>query len=83
MLRACHQNPPVISVDLGEFLTSQNSPNLLIFLNLSGGGHLYSTDKAAWNLRFSNLWRNQVERKDRCFNSDYKGIIYQNSVIHN
>ena len=38
---------------------------------------IYSLDKATRNIKVSSLWRDQVERKDKCFNSAYKGIIYQ------
>ena len=48
-------HPPVIATDLDEFLSSLDSQNLLRFLHLSGGGLLYSLDKAIGNLRVSNL----------------------------
>ena len=83
MPRIYHPILPAISTDLGEFLYSQDSQNILRFLHLSGGGLLDSPDKAAGNLRVSNLGRDQVERKDKCFNSSYKGIIYQNAVSQN
>ena len=77
MPRSCHQILPVISIDLGGFLSSRGPTNILRFLHLSGGGLPCSPGKAAGNLRVSSFWRDQVERKDKCFSSNYKGIIYQ------
>lgn len=38
------------------------------------------SDKSAGNLRVYSLWREQIEKKDKCFNSAYKSIIYQITV---
>ena len=50
---------------------------------MSGGDLPYSPDKASGNLRVSNFWRDLVERKYKCFDSAYKGIVYQVAVSHN
>ena len=41
------------------------------------------SDEAAGNPRVSSLWREQIERKHKCLNSAYKGILYQIAVSHN
>ena len=43
----------------------------------------YSSDEVAGNLRVSNFWKEQGERKDKCYSFTYKGIIYQIAVNHN
>ena len=62
------QISPEISIDLSEFRPFQGLQNILRFLYLLGGGLLYLSDKAAGNLRISNFWRNQVEKKRQMFN---------------
>ena len=53
------------------------------FFHLLGSGLHNLPDKAIGNLRVSNLWRDQVKRKDKCFNCAYKGILYQIDRSHN
>ena len=43
----------------------------------------YLPDKVTGKLRNYSFWRDQVERKDKYFNSIYKSIIYQVSINHN
>ena len=50
---------------------------------LLGGGLPNLSDEVAGNLRVSSLQRAQVERKEKYFNSAYKGIIYEFAVSHN
>ena len=83
MSRACHRILPATSIDSSVFLSSQGPHNISRFLHLPGGGLSYPPDKAAGNLRVSNFWREQVERKDKCYNSTYKGIIYQIAIRYN
>ena len=52
-------------------------------LPLLGGGLPYLADTASGNLRVSSFWRDQVERKDKCFNSTYNGVIFQFVISHN
>ena len=45
-----HQIPPVISIDLGEFLSFPSTKeSILRFLHLPGGGLLYLPGKTAGN----------------------------------
>ena len=83
MLMACLQILPVISIDLGKFLSSPGLQNILRFLHLTGGDFPHSSDKTSGNPRVSKLWRDQIESKDKCFNSTHKGIIYQVVINHN
>ena len=49
MPRSYHQIPPVISIDLGEFLFPSPKESILRFLHLPGGGLLYLPGKTAGN----------------------------------
>ena len=82
MLWVFQQSLPVIFSDLDEFLSYWSLQNILNVLHFPGSGLPYTPDKAFGNLRGPNFWRDQVDRKDACFGSTYKGILYQISVSH-
>ena len=66
------------------WLHGPGSPQqILRFLHLPGGSLSYSPDEVAGNLRLCNFWRQQGERKDKCYSFTYKGIIYQIAVSYN
>ena len=52
-------------------------------LPLLGDGLPYLADTSSGNLRVSSFWRDQVERKDKCFNSTYNDVIFQIVISHN
>ena len=72
-----------IAIDLNVFLSSQAPQQILRFLHLPGGSLSYSPDEVARNLRVSNFWKEQGERKDKCYSSTYKGKIYKIAVSYN
>ena len=58
-LSAFHRNLPVLSSDIGEFLSYLiGLQNILRLLHLPGGVLSYSPYKAIRNLRSSSFWRN-------------------------
>ena len=52
-------------------------PQIYRFMHLPGSSLSCLPDKAVQNLRTSDFWMNQVERKDKCFNSTHRDVIYQ------
>lgn len=75
-LKPCHRFLSVISIGLGEFPPFWGPQNTLKILYPLGSTFANLLDKAVRDLRVFNLWRKQVERKDTCFNSACKSIMY-------
>lgn len=62
---------PAIRLNLSGLLPSRGPP-IVRFLHLLGGSLSHSPDQATLNPRVCRFWKDQAERKNKCFNTTHR-----------